>query len=157
MEPPKPTRKRKVLLTGFGIFLLSVLAFAVFFFFNFHTVEVKGPSMEPTFNQGQRLLVSNAYWLVGGIKKNDIVVVKSNDEFIIKRVYALEGETVDLFNIPENYSLTEGEYKVPPGKIYILGDNRPMSEDSRQFGPVDRSEILGKVIVIGFGFPPNKS
>lgn len=113
--------------------------------------------MEPTFNQGQRLLVSNAYWLVGGIKKNDIVVVKSNDEFIIKRVYALEGETVDLFNIPENYSLTEGEYKVPPGKIYILGDNRPMSEDSRQFGPVDRSEILGKVIVIGFGFPPNKS
>lgn len=157
MEPPKPTRKRKVLLTGFGIFLLSVLAFAVFFFFNFHTVEVKGPSMEPTFNQGQRLLVSNAYWLVGEIKKNDIVVVKSNDEFIIKRVYALEGETVDLFNIPENYSLTEGEYKVPPGKIYILGDNRPMSEDSRQFGPVDRSEILGKVIVIGFGFPPNKS
>lgn len=113
--------------------------------------------MEPTFNQGQRLLVSKAYWLVGSIHKNDIIVVKSGDEYIIKRVYALGGEKVDLFNIPENYSLINGEYVVPKDKYYILGDNRPMSEDSRHFGPVEAKEILGKVIVIGFGAPPAKS
>lgn len=154
---PKSVRKKKVIVTGFGAFLVVVLLFTVFFYFNFHTVEVKGESMEPTFSSGQRLLVSKAYWLVGPIKKNDIVVVDSKEhEYVIKRVYAMEGEAVDLYNVPDTWSLTnlaEGEYRVPPNKLYILGDNRPVSEDSRVYGPIDAKQVLGKVIVVGFGIP----
>lgn len=157
MDTPQPSRKRRVILTGFSVFLFLVLGFAVFFYVNFHTIEVKGPSMEPTFTQGQRLLVSKAWWLVGDIRKNDIVVFKRDDEFVIKRVYAVGGETVDFYNVPESYNLLSGEYKVPAGEYYVLGDNRPVSEDSRVFGPIDRSEILGKVIVVGVGVPPPAS
>lgn len=155
METRRPGRKRKVIMTGFGVFLLFVLLFTVFFFFNFQTVEVKGDSMEPTFSSGQRLLVSRAYWLVGQIHRNDIVVVHNEDaEYVIKRVYALGGDVVDPFNVPENYSLINGEYRVPPGALYLLGDNRPVSQDSREYGPIPAEEVLGKVIVVGFGPPP---
>lgn len=154
----KPRGKRKAIFTGFGAFLIFVFLFAVFALVNFHTIVVKGESMEPTFMSGQRLVVSSAYWLVGDIKKNDIVVVKDPDEeYIIKRVYALGGDTVDLYNVPKDWSLVNGEYKVPDGEIYILGDNRPVSEDSRAFGPIDRSQILGKVVVVGFGPPPSST
>jgi signal peptidase I len=57
------------------------------------------------------------------------------------------GEKVDLFNVPTNWSLKQGEYTVPEGMIYVLGDNRAMSEDSRVFGPVDLSKVVGKVVI----------
>ena len=148
-------RARKVVFTGFGVFLLFVLGFVLFFYWNFNTIEVKGDSMEPTFHSGQRLLISKAYWLVGDIKKNDIVVVKNieGNDTIIKRVYALGGQPVDFFNIPESYDFSKGEYIVPTGHLYVLGDNRPVSDDSRLFGPVDNKNVLGKVVVVRFGFP----
>ncbi len=149
------TKARKVVFTGFGVFLLFVLAFVLFFYWNFNTIEVKGNSMEPTFHSGQRLLISKAYWLVGDIRKNDIVVVKNVDggDTIIKRVYALPGQTVDFYNVPESYDFSKGEYKVPAGELYILGDNRPVSDDSRLFGPVKYGDVLGKVVRVQFGFP----
>lgn len=102
-------------------------------------------------------MVSKAYWLVGDIKKNDIVVIKrlSDGEILIKRVYAMGGEKVDFYNVPENWSLTQGEYRVPDGEYYLLGDNRPVSEDSRHFGSVTPQEIVGKVIAVRMGLPSN--
>jgi signal peptidase I len=75
--------------------------------------------------------------------------VKESNEtgYIIKRVYKLPGESVDWYNVPKNWSLTKGEYVVPEGKYYILGDNREVSEDSRVFGPIDAKRIIGKVVV----------
>ena len=147
-KSPPTSRKKKVMFTGFGVFLSFVLAFVVLFYANFQTVQVKGESMEPTFLSGQRLLITRAYWMVGGIKKNDIIVMKKPDtgETIIKRVYAMPGETVDFFNVPENWSLAKGEYKVPSDSFFVLGDNRPVSEDSRFFGPVRADLVTGKVI-----------
>jgi signal peptidase I len=105
--------------------------------------------MEPTLHTGQKVWVSRAYWLVGPIRDKDIVVVQDSnpDGFIIKRVYKMGGETVDWFNVPKNWTLAQGEYKVPSGQIYLLGDNREESEDSRAFGPRDISTVLGKVVV----------
>lgn len=148
--------KKKVVVTGFTVFLLFVLAFVIFLSQNFTSVEVKGPSMEPTFFEKDHVLVSKAYWLVGDIKRGDIVVIKSQDkagEYYIKRVNRLPGESVDFYNLPQDYSLTNGEFVVPEGQYYVLGDNRPVSEDSRVWGPVDAGEIIGKVIVIKFGLP----
>ncbi len=142
-----PSRKA-VIWTGFGGFLMFLLAVSIFFWLSFTTVEVQGNSMEPTLDQGQRLLVSKAYWLVGPIKENDIVVIKKPDEVIIKRVYKMAGETVDLAQVPETWDITRGKYVVPEGTIYVLGDNRDVSEDSRQDGPFPIKDVLGKVVVI---------
>lgn len=146
-------RLRRRAFTGFGASMIGVLVFAVFFLLNFTTVVVSGPSMLPTFKSGRRLLASKAYWLVGPLKHDDIVVVREADPsagtgYFIKRVYRLAGETVDMVNIPRSWKLSQGEFRVPPGTVYVLGDNREVSSDSREFGPVDLSRIIGKVVVV---------
>jgi signal peptidase I len=139
---------KKRAVTGFGISLLLMFLLALFFFFNFTTVIVSGHSMEPTYHTGQRLLACKAYWLVGGIKDNDIVVIRTGKggEYIIKRVYKQAGEVVDWVNAPADWHLAEGEYVVPPNSIYVIGDNRKVSEDSRSFGPVEVSRVIGKIV-----------
>jgi signal peptidase I len=147
---PEPSRRKTVIWTSFGGFLIFLLAFSIFFYKNFRTIEVQGDSMEPTLTEGERLLVSSAYWLVGEIKDNDIVVIRNRDEgdTIIKRVYKREGETVDLANVPDSWDITQGKYVVPPGTIYVLGDNREVSQDSRHHGPFELKDVLGKVVIV---------
>ncbi|HXH60682.1 MAG TPA: signal peptidase I [Fimbriimonadaceae bacterium] len=146
----KPISRRTYIVSGFFAFLVFLFAVALFFFYNFQTIEVRGNSMEPTLEPGRRLLISKAYWLIGPIKKGDIVVLnnKRENDVLIKRVYALGGDKVDLQNVPENWRLTNGDYYVPKGKIYVLGDNLPVSEDSRHYGPFDLKDVLGKVVVV---------
>lgn len=154
------TRRKKIAVTGFSTFLVLMLAIVLFFWANFHTVIIRGNSMEPTFYTGERLLVSDAYWLVGDIKKNDIVVLDLPDkhEVIIKRVYGLPGDEIDLNLGPkEGYSLTDGPLVVPDGKLWVIGDNMPVSEDSRELGPLDLDHVIGKVIVVRFGIPAEAS
>lgn len=141
---------RKKTITGFGMLLILILAAAIVFFLNFKTVVVSGPSMQPTFHNGDRLLASRAYWLVGDVAKKDIVVVHSADDklYMIKRVAYMDGETVDYQNIPDEWPLTSGPYVVPKGTVYVLGDNWTNSEDSRKYGPVPKKKILGKIIVL---------
>lgn len=145
---PKPPSWIGRRTKSFSLSLLTLFGLAIFFYLNFHTVIVSGHSMEPTFQNGQRLLASKAYWLVGPIKHNDIVVISTGkpNEYIIKRVYRMGGETVDWINAPLSWKLVYGEFKVPEGSVYVIGDNRPISEDSRYFGPVPMSRILGKII-----------
>ncbi|MBI3722088.1 MAG: hypothetical protein HY248_05995 [Fimbriimonas ginsengisoli] len=146
----RPTnRPRKRVITGFGIGLLFVLGFALFMHENFQIVQVSGDSMLPNLPNGTRVLVTQAYWLVGGLRDNDVVVVQggSPNEFIIKRVKALAGETVDFENVPDSHPLGAGDYVVPQGMIYVLGDNLKVSEDSRSLGPFSLSKVIGKVVV----------
>lgn len=104
--------------------------------------------MVPTFANGTRLLCSDAYWLVGPVRRGDVVVVADeNGSHIIKRVYRLAGEKVDWLNIPEDYDMSDGEYVVPGQSVYVLGDNREVSEDSRKFGPVAYDKIVGKIVL----------
>jgi len=141
---------KKRAITGFGVFLGFTLIFAIFFYLNFTTIQVSGISMAKTLKNGQRVLVSKAYWLVGSIKDQDIVVIKDPEGpgDIIKRVIWMAGEEVDVDHRPEGIPLNpNGKYIVPEDCIYVMGDNRPMSEDSRKFGPVSTDKIVGKVIV----------
>jgi len=142
----KPPRQA---FTRFGVVLLGVLALSLVLVLNVKTVQVSGNSMKPTFQNGQRLVVTDLYWLVGAIRDNDIVVFHGNSprEYIIKRVYRMAGETVDPLNQPRERRLSEGPFVVPPDTVFVLGDNRGESEDSRAFGPLPRSKIIGKVVL----------
>ncbi|MBX3117631.1 MAG: signal peptidase I [Fimbriimonadaceae bacterium] len=143
---PKP---RKRMFTGFGVVLLGILALAIFWRQNFQTVVVSGPSMEITYTSGDKLLACRAYWLIGAIGRKDIVVVRTGDNaYIIKRVKGLPGDRIDLLNAPKDWPISKGDFIVPEGKLYILGDNTTMSEDSRAFGPVDSSDVLGKIVTL---------
>ncbi len=145
---PKRRGMKPAARNWFLVVLLLVFLFLVFFFLNFQRVVVSGVSMYPTFKPNQRILVCKALWLVGPITKDDIVVIKSTEasEYLVKRVHFVEGQEVDRSLQPEKWNFMEGAFIVPPGHVYVLGDNLSNSEDSRAFGPVPMSEILGKVV-----------
>jgi signal peptidase I len=119
-------------------------------------------SMEPTLTQGDRVLVSRfSYWF-SEPKPGDVVVFRppsAPTEEYIKRVVAVGGDTVEVRDgrlivdgvvRDEAYlkdAVMAGQFKpvtVPPGSFFVMGDNRNDSGDSRMFGPVAGTAILGK-------------
>lgn len=140
-------KTRKFKGVGFGLFV--VFAFSVFLKLDFRSVIVDGRSMLPSLTPGERVIVSDAYWLVGPVRDGDIVVVKDPGSagFIIKRVFRLAGEKVPVDKWPDFHHLEDGEYSVPEDNIYVLGDNLQQSEDSRRFGPIPQKNIVGKVVI----------
>lgn len=147
-KPPAKEKKKKRGFAGISFSAIALLVLAVFCFLSFRTVIVSGYSMMPTFHSGQRLLACRAYWLVGPIKDNDVVVIQMGKpgEYIIKRVYRTAGETVEWYNAPAHWKFVNNEYKVPEGDIYVIGDNRPVSDDSRSFGSVPIDHVIGKIL-----------
>lgn len=126
-------------------------------------VKVDGDSMKETLTDNDILLL----YKLGSIKRFDIVVLDEayDNEKIIKRVIGMPGETVSIKNdkiyingkIIDNsfaYGITSDVDKIELGEdeYFILGDNRLISKDSRYFGPVTKSEIIGKVVFRLFPF-----
>ncbi|HSI72809.1 MAG TPA: signal peptidase I [Fimbriimonas sp.] len=142
-------KAKKRAITGFGVVLSVVLVFAIFLYLNCKMVQVSGVSMLPTLKDGQKVLVSKAYWLVGQIHKGDIVVIRDDTPtgFMIKRIHFMPGDKVDWKWVPDNWRLADGPMVVPEGEIFVMGDNKPQSEDSRRFGTVPLADVLGKVVV----------
>jgi signal peptidase I len=136
---------------SFRAFLIGVLMIVGWMYFNLRTVVVQGTSMVPTFLPGRRVVVSDAYWLFGNIRENDIVVVKEfikkEGGYFIKRVKFVDGDRVPRAYWPKAYSMKNQDYTVPKDMFFVLGDNRDYSEDSRSFGPIKRDLIVGKVLV----------
>ena len=132
---------------GMLVALVVILAGLSFFFYNFQFVIVSGNSMLPTLQSDQRILVCKALWAVGPPRKGDIVVVDTEDGFIVKRVVYMPGEEVPAEERPFDWPL-EPNMVVPEGTVYVLGDNRRESEDSRVFGPVKIDRVVGKAVGI---------
>lgn len=158
--------------------IMAVILVAVVFTFLARVITVDGRSMEPTYYNGDRVLVTN---LAGSPQQGDIViVVGALDEPIIKRVIATEGQTVD-FDSQSGEVVVDGEIlpgstfgiengityvpdmpgqvlefpqTVPEGCVFVLGDNRDNSTDSRfqAVGMVDCRNVLGKVVFNLFPF-----
>lgn len=128
-------------------------------------VTVKGISMEPTLVDKNKLIIEKVSTYRKDFNRGDIVIVKNpqNGDFLVKRLVALEGETIECINntiyindkkLNEDY-LNKDVYtsdipktQVPKGYIYVLGDNRPRSKDSRELGAIKYKSIIGKVIYI---------
>lgn len=149
--------------------LLLCLSFALVFGFVRPVVAspslIDGDSMEPTLEEGERVMVVKPELLVGKLERGDVVVfesVENEGKELIKRVAALPGETV---SVRGDAVYVDGEplrgadasrdlpgfsgssNPVPPGHLYVLGDNRDASRDSRAFGPVSKDRIKGEAVV----------
>jgi signal peptidase I len=132
---------------------------------------IDGPSMQPNLYYDQWVIVERAtYRFVHGPRRGDVVTFSVPDEegVLIKRVVALPGETVEVRSgqvfvdgqpLEEHWTTRLGgpDYPptvVPPLHIFVLGDNRPISRDSRYFGPVPVDEIVGRACLVCW--PPDQ-
>ena len=134
-----------------------VLAVVLLFTFVGRLSRVQGESMRETLQDRDLLLVLNGY-LCGSYEAGDIVIAQRGDfndgAPIVKRVIATEGQTVDIdFNAGTVYvdgAALEEPYAVPAGCLFLMGDNRNDSEDSRSadLGPVDSRCVIGKAVFL---------
>jgi signal peptidase I len=134
---------RRMVRLSILLILFGLLALA--FTMNFRVVVIEGHSMEPTYEPGERVLMTWAYWLFGPIRTGDVVViVLPGGTRLIKRVVAMDGEEV-----PRMYwgpAIWRMGTRVPKGYVYVVGDNLERSEDSRQLGPFPLVQVQGKIV-----------
>lgn len=155
-------KKRQTILRTMGV-LATVSAAAVLVAILFLPVlRVYGSSMTPTLKQGSIVLSVKAK----DIEIGDVIAFYNNNRIIVKRAVAQAGDWVDIDsegNVYINGELTdepyvsdkalgdcdiELPYQVPENKIFVLGDHRSVSIDSRNtsIGPVEKSKVVGKLI-----------
>ncbi len=173
----KPQAKREI-FEWLEIVVAAVAVVIILFTLIFKVVTISGDSMLNTLHNGEKILISNLFYEP---ERGDIVVIsrnannsteyKSKQTCIIKRVIATEGQVVDIdfmegivsvdgVPLSEKYTNTPTNLKgdvqfpviVPEGHVFVLGDNRNDSSDSRYSGlgnngMVDTRNILGKAIV----------
>lgn len=152
--------------------------FIVVYLFVAQPNQVKGASMDPTFGSGDYIFTSKVTYKMRAYHRGDVVVFKSPhnpDIEYIKRIIGVPGDVVmvkdsEVFvngrQLAEPYiaaktNLWEGGFskngegtKVEEGMLFVMGDNRPRSSDSREFGPIAQSSIIGQVFYRYF--PPSK-
>jgi len=130
--------------------------------------QIIGPSMNPTLKEDDVVLLDKIGYKVLSLHRFDVVVLKQDEKHMVKRIIGLPGEHIkyvdnvlyvddDVYkeNFLKNVNTTNfdlkdlvGNYLVIPDDMYlVLGDNRENSLDSRSYGLVKKSEIVGKVLV----------
>ena len=128
-------------------------------------IIVSGDSMKPNLHNKEILLERKIGYNSTSIKRFDIVVIKNDNEEIIKRIIGMPGEHIAYKNnklyVNDKFMETNFNYRdtndfnleeicsctsIPEGKYLVLGDNRPISKDSRMIGLIDEKDILGKAV-----------
>jgi signal peptidase I len=151
--------------------LLVVVIFAIIRFYIAEPFLVFGKSMEPNFKGGDYLIVDEISYKFKDPQRGDVIVltppmVEQQKDHFIKRIVGLPGETIivagskvtiknsqypDGIVLDEPYvayqSTKEAIYELGPDQYFVMGDNRAVSDDSRHWGPLKRSEITGKPLL----------
>ncbi len=154
-------------LLSFSIYiLLIILGTLIIRNYVFERAQVVGQSMEPTFQDGDNLLIEKLSYRFGKVSRYDTIVFDLGNDFLIKRVYGLPGEQVSIdsngliyingkllddkyaYNTIDHAGLAAGDgIMLKEGEYFVLGDNRDHSTDSRyaEVGTVKRDQIRGRV------------
>lgn len=146
----------------------TLLIAAIYAFVNLATARyvVDGNSMQPNFHSDQFIIVSRISYILGEPQRGDVVVFhypRQTDRDFIKRVIGVPGDMVVILGgrvyvndelIEEPYierfcsgKTCDGEWVVGQDEYFLLGDNRASSQDSQDFGPVERKYIVGRAMV----------
>jgi len=165
-EEPRPIHRPHVVgwLLGaareIGETVIPAVVIALFInLFLAQATQVLGQSMEPTLHSSQRVVIEKVTYRFHGPRRGDVVVINSSgqSEMLIKRVVGLPGETIEVKDgrvhvngrrLEESWTMKPGgghygPRTVPPLHVFVLGDNRGASNDSRNFGPVPIEDIVG--------------
>jgi signal peptidase I len=146
-------------LASLALQLAILAALIAAFFIRFW--QVSGPSMSPRVSSGELVVINTLAYRFGAPHRGDVVTFEHDGptpELYIKRVIGLPGERIRIdrgvvyvngTRLDEPYvhfddERSTPEVLVPPGNVYVLGDNRAVSVDSRIFGPVPEGELTGK-------------
>ncbi|MBC9783380.1 signal peptidase I [Heliobacterium chlorum] len=147
-----------------AVLIAVVLAFVIRFFL-FQPFYIPSGSMEPTLMPLDRIIVSKVNYYFSEPKRGDIIVFRyplDESRDFVKRVIALGGETVEIRNnqlyvngekisepyLPPLKMEDFGPKAVPEGQLFVMGDNRNHSDDSRRWGFVPRNNIIGKAVFL---------
>jgi signal peptidase I len=165
-----PRRTLPVLSVWLRDLIISLAISAFIIVFLYQPVKVEGTSMMPSLDDQERIFVNKYVYRLEPIQRGDVVVFRyprDPSKSFIKRVIGLAGDRIRieagevLVNdnaleedyVPPAYA-DQRSYKeivVPPNSYFVLGDHRTMSNDSRDFGPVNIGYIYGKAV---FGYWP---
>lgn len=141
-------------------------------FFVFNITLVDGKSMYPTLDDGDRLITEKLSLNWRKVKRGDILVIHAPDKVnqnYIKRVVGIAGDHIELIDgkvylngevLKENYIVDNptfpyrgiSSWDIQEGQVFVMGDNRGASNDSRSFGPIDEKEVMGVSIFRLFPF-----
>ena len=167
---PRRRQSRPALVRWIRDVLISLGVSAFFIIFLYQPVKVEGTSMMPTLEDQERVFINKFVYRLEPIERGDVVVFRyprDTSKSYIKRVVAVSGDRVRIDDgvvyvnnreiaedyVPQMYEDVRSypETVVPPHSYFVLGDHRNLSNDSRDFGPVDESYIYGKAV---FGYWP---
>jgi signal peptidase I len=152
----------------FALDIIETLVLAVILFLGINTVSarvrVDGFSMLPTLEDGEFVLVSKVNYRFSDVERGDIIVFHfpmDPEQELIKRVIGLPGDIINVQNgsvsingqmLNEPYIAAapaySGDWKVPDGELFVLGDNRNDSSDSHSWGFLPFEKVVGKAVVI---------
>lgn len=143
--------------------------FIVIYLFILQPNQIKGASMEPSFFNGNYIFTSKITYKMRKPVRGDVVVFhspKNKDIEYIKRIIGLPGDTVTIEGsevyvngllleeryisakttlIPGGFAQEGVPIEVPAGQLFVMGDNRPRSSDSREFGTIKQETVVGQV------------
>lgn len=161
------TKRILIEVAQYAAIIVAVILFRTFLY---SPIIVRETSMIPTLHDGDVMILNKIGYRTNGIERFDIVVFNYDNEELIKRVIGLPGDYVEYDDnklyingeyVEENFERREtkdfileaiGYSVIPEGKYFVLGDNRPISKDSRLIGLIEEKDILGYTNTIIFPF-----
>lgn len=163
-------RRRRAVIEWILVLLVALGVAVAMRTFVVQTFYIPSGSMEPTLMIGDRILVDKLSYHLHAVHRGDIIVfarppnetLEPGVNDLVKRVIGLPGETISGHGgqvyingklLPEPWlpkGVVTGNFgpvKIPQGYYFVMGDNRPFSEDSRYFGPISGKLIVGRVVM----------
>ncbi|HEY4520273.1 MAG TPA: signal peptidase I [Candidatus Paceibacterota bacterium] len=173
-EPQEPSSGREIASFFLEVVKIVIISLAIILPVRYYLVQpffVKGASMEPSFEDGDYILVDELSYGFKDPSRGDVVIFKyplDKSQFFIKRVIGLPGETIEIkggqvmiysTNKPEGFILKESyldstqktlgtlRMRLDDEEYFVMGDNRIQSSDSRRWGALNRDLITGKAFI----------